>query len=116
MGDVRERLPGLLAALGRIDMFHHDSLHTFEHMAWEYRTAALHLSRDGVLSSHDVLAADGLGGIFRENAFPAFCRAHHLQQFTIRNLGFALAPQRSRPFDGGGATLLAGQVRQITPP
>jgi len=76
-------------------MFHHDSLHTFDHMTWEYRTATLHLARGGVLSSHDVLVADGLAGIFRENAFPAFCRGRQLHHFTVRNFGFALAPRTS---------------------
>ncbi len=94
VGDVRARLVPLLDALGRIDLFHHDSLHTFEHMTWEYRTAARVLAPDGVLSSLDILAADGLRGVLRENAFPAFCRRRRLRYYTVRNCGFA--PLRTR--------------------
>lgn len=110
-GDARVELPRLLAGLGPIDMFHHDSLHTFEHMTWEYRTAARHLSPGGLLSSHDVLVADGVSGIFRENAFPAFCRRRRLRGFTIRNFGFALVRPAQRGAIGY-ATVADGNRRQ----
>jgi hypothetical protein len=93
IGDSREKLPELLARLGRIDLFHHDSLHTFEHMTWEYETATPHLSPRGILSSHDVIIAHSLRGIFQENAFPAFCRRNGLNWSTVRNLGLACSPR-----------------------
>jgi hypothetical protein len=102
-------LPRLLAGLGEIDMFHHDSLHTFRHMTWEYATAFPHLSPNGVLSSHDVLVADGLTGIFRENAFPAFCRRRGLPQYTIRNFGFTLASPARRAAAAAPATPMPGE-------
>lgn len=89
-GEVRRVLPPLLAHLGHIDMFYHDSLHTFEHMTWEYQTAARWLRSDGVLASHDVRVADGLLGIFRENAFPAFCRGNGVRGVMARNSGFVV--------------------------
>src|SRR5512146_45009 len=64
VGDTRLELPALLEQLGSIDMFYHDSLHTFEHMTWEYDTAWAFLSSDGVLASHDVLIADSIRGVF----------------------------------------------------
>ena len=37
-----------------IDIFFHDSLHTFEHMYFEYKTAWPHLSEAGILLSDDI--------------------------------------------------------------
>ena len=39
IGDSRRELPSLLARCGNVNMFYHDSLHTFEHMTWEFETA-----------------------------------------------------------------------------
>lgn len=90
IGDSRRELPRLLNRCGTIDMFYHDSLHTREHMLWEYETALPHLSSHGVLSSDDVQNALDLPGIFRKNAFPAFCGTHNLRSVTFYNLGVAM--------------------------
>ncbi len=92
VGDSRRELPRVLAGLGQIDMFYHDSLHTFEQMTWEYEIAARHLPPGGVLASHDVVTADGILGIFRENAFPAFCRRRGLNPLLAHNTGVAQWP------------------------
>ena len=80
----------MLSRLDGIDMFHHDSLHTWEHMTWEYETALPCLRQGGVLSSDDVLNPPSLTGIFQPNAFPVFCRAKGLSFSTFHNLGVAL--------------------------
>jgi predicted O-methyltransferase YrrM len=90
-GEVRRELPPLLAHLGQIDMFYHDSLHTFEHMTWEYQTARRWLRPDGILASHDVQVSHSVLGMFHENAFPAFCRWSGLQPVMFRNSGFAVS-------------------------
>lgn len=54
LGDARETLPPLLAKLGTIDVFVHDSLHTESHMMWEYRAAWPHIRKNGILISHDI--------------------------------------------------------------
>ena len=92
VGDTRRELPLLLARLGRIDMFHHDSLHTFAHMTWEYETALAHLAPGGILASHDVLTADSLRGVFQENAFPAFCHRRRLEYIMAQNSGITVRP------------------------
>jgi len=57
-GDVKENLPVLLKRLENISLFFHDSLHTYEHMMFEYETAWPHITKGGFLISHDVLWND----------------------------------------------------------
>lgn len=82
-GDSKVQLPALLADLGRIDMFFHDSLHTYSMMMWEYETAWPYLAEDGILASHDVLLT---------KAFAHFCRKHCGQTghvAVVSNVGIA---------------------------
>ena len=95
IGDSRRELPALLERLGTIDMFHHDSLHTWDHMTWEFETAYPHLSEDGVLASDDIHGAATLREVIRENAFPAFCRRHGVPYAIFFNLGIGAAPGRA---------------------
>jgi predicted O-methyltransferase YrrM len=90
IGDARDVLPPLLTRLPALDLFYHDSLHTFEHMTWEYSTALAHLSPGGMLSSHDVRTTHSVREIFRRNAFPTFCEQRGLVWRIFRNSGFAL--------------------------
>jgi len=53
IGDSRELLPMLLQELGSIDVFIHDSLHTYDQMLWEYRTAFPFIRPGGLLLSDD---------------------------------------------------------------
>jgi predicted O-methyltransferase YrrM len=53
-GSSRRRLPGLLAELGQIDLFVHDSAHTEANMRFEFSTAWSALRPGGVLVSHDI--------------------------------------------------------------
>jgi predicted O-methyltransferase YrrM len=53
-GSSRRRLPGLLAELGPLDLFVHDSAHTEANMRFEFQTAWSALRPGGVLVSHDV--------------------------------------------------------------
>jgi predicted O-methyltransferase YrrM len=89
LGDSSALLPALLARLGPIDHFHHDSLHTVAHMRWEYATALPHLRDGGLLSSHDVVSPEGRVGVYAE-----FCATHRLACGVFRNVGLGLIPQR----------------------
>jgi predicted O-methyltransferase YrrM len=53
IGDSRALLPELLFKLGTIDIFIHDSMHTYEQMIWEYRAAFPHIRPGGLLVSDD---------------------------------------------------------------
>ena len=57
LGDAKPILPDLLSSLKSIDIFLHDSLHTEEHMMWEYQTAWPYLKAGGLLLSHDISVA-----------------------------------------------------------
>jgi predicted O-methyltransferase YrrM len=54
IGASSELLGPLLNELGPIDVFLHDSLHTYDNMLFEYRTAWPFLRTGGLLLSHDV--------------------------------------------------------------
>ena len=53
--DSREILPQLFHELLHVGVFIHDSLHTYDHMMWEFRTAYPYLPRNGVLIADDAL-------------------------------------------------------------
>jgi predicted O-methyltransferase YrrM len=54
IGDSRDLLPKLLSEQrAGIDVFIHDSLHTYDHMLWEYRAAYPMLRPGGLLISDD---------------------------------------------------------------
>ncbi len=80
IGNSRETLPKLLAELGAADVFIHDSLHTYEHMLWEYRAAYPFLRPGGLLISDDANW---------NPAFPEFCAEARAARFRIlRGVGF----------------------------
>jgi predicted O-methyltransferase YrrM len=65
LGDAREVLPRTLGEVPSVDLFFHDSDHSYEHMLWEFRTAWPHVRSGGWLLSDDVT---------RNSAFVDFCR------------------------------------------
>jgi predicted O-methyltransferase YrrM len=73
LGESSEVLPGLLDRLGHVDVFLHDSGHSYENMMAEYQIVWPHLKPDGVLLSDN---------IDRNKAF---------RDFSIRVVGRAFA-------------------------
>jgi predicted O-methyltransferase YrrM len=55
LGKAEDLLPKVLSSVSPIDVFIHDSLHTHDHMLFEYRTAYPRLRPGGLLISDDVL-------------------------------------------------------------
>ncbi len=84
LGDSKQVLPRLLEQLRFIDLFHHDSLHSFRHMLWEFQTAHPYLSADGLLTSHDVIVPRYWPG-----PFSYFCKKKAMRYEIFRNLGVA---------------------------
>jgi predicted O-methyltransferase YrrM len=80
IGDSLTLLPQLLQELGSIDVFIHDSLHTYDHMLWEYRAAFPYIHPGGLLFSDDATW---------NPAFPEFRTEVHAKRAKIlRGVGF----------------------------
>jgi predicted O-methyltransferase YrrM len=80
IGDSRVLLPQLLQQLGPVDVFIHDSLHTYDHMLWEFRAAFPHIRPGGLLFSDDAAW---------NPAFPEFGAEVHAKRARIlRGVGF----------------------------
>jgi predicted O-methyltransferase YrrM len=54
LGDTREHLQPLLQKLPPLDMFIHDSDHSYAHMMWEYTTVLPYMRHSGVIISDDI--------------------------------------------------------------
>jgi predicted O-methyltransferase YrrM len=53
-GSARNILPQVLSEVGSVDVFVHDSLHTYRHMSWEFQSALRSLRPGGLLISDDI--------------------------------------------------------------
>jgi hypothetical protein len=90
IGDARVLLPPTLTKLGQIDLFIHDSDHSYDHMRWELETARPYVRNGGFIWSDDI----------RTNAAWAdFCDAHRLtpRNFTGQGVARIDAPQERGP-------------------
>ena len=83
LGDARQLMPETLRELGRIDMFFHDSDHSYAHMQWEFATVWPSLAQRGVLLSDDV---------DKNTAFQEFVEKHRLGAVQFSKGGCAVVP------------------------
>ncbi|HZY91835.1 MAG TPA: class I SAM-dependent methyltransferase [Thermoplasmata archaeon] len=93
-GSTRQLLPSVLKELGNVDLFFHDSEHTYDTMMFEYRHALEALSPAGMIVSDDAMW---------NTAMIDFARAAHLKiEFVYHRGGSApftltrLGPRRRR--------------------
>ena len=70
IGDSKELLKPLLEEIGEIDCFVHDSLHTYEHMIWEFRTVWEYIRPNGLFLSHDVGTNEAFFDFMKEKGIP----------------------------------------------
>ena len=113
LGDSKQLLPGVCSESGPIDIFLHDSLHTYgAHVLRVQRRAGL-LEPGGLLLSDDV---------FWNAAFYDFCRLHQLSYATIPDqLGAVRAasvkahPERQVAAEARSSSVHA-QIPSPTPP
>lgn len=90
-GDSLSIIPDLTSKYTHIDLFLHDSKHTYHHMMAEYKLANNALSPIGVLCSHDVLFT---------NAWEHFVKRYKIQKSAIvKNFGFALIENNKKEID-----------------
>lgn len=78
LGDSKDTLPLLLEQYPGIDIFLHDSLHTFEHQYFEYTQVWPHLCEGGLLLSDD---------IFWSPAFHKFCKNRDKAYVNLNGFG-----------------------------
>lgn len=72
VGKSIDILPDLLKKIESLDIFIHDSEHSYENMMFEYETAYGYLNEGGLLISHDIES---------NNSFIDFCKANNLSYF-----------------------------------
>ena len=78
LGDTKESLPRVFGHHPQIDIFFHDSAHTYEHMAFEFKEAWPRIRLGGVLISDDVHA---------NTAFSEFVDTHSVRAFQFNKGG-----------------------------
>lgn len=81
LGDVADLLPELMEKLGKIDVFFHDSDHSYRNMKFEFELAYAHLKDDGLLLSDD---------IYKNAAFEEFVEANNLKTTYFSKGGMCL--------------------------
>lgn len=83
VGPAQESLPDLLNGLRELDLFIHDSDHSYEHMTWEYKTVWPFLRAGGYLLSDDIKA---------NRAWSDWCQQMSLKSCDFINLGVVHKP------------------------
>ena len=77
-GRSSETMAPLLKKVKEIDIFLHDSDHSYENMRWEFETAWAYLKSGGLLLSHNIDYSD---------AFDDFCREHRVKCIMLGEMG-----------------------------
>jgi predicted O-methyltransferase YrrM len=85
LGDSKQALPVLIADVGRVGLFFHDSEHTYDAMKREFEAVLPHLESGGLIVSDDVQ---------KNAAFSDVASAHGLRSFAFRKGGTARKPVR----------------------
>ena len=78
LGRSSEELAPLLQKVAKIDIFLHDSDHSYQNMLWEFRTAWTFLKAGGLLLSHNIDYND---------AFSDFCQNQGVKGYSLSNMG-----------------------------
>ena len=78
LGRSSETLEPLLMKVGDIDIFLHDSDHSYQNMRWEFETAWTYLKAGGLLLSNNINYND---------VFADFCRDHSIRGYTLGDMG-----------------------------
>ncbi len=73
-GSSKERLNDLLESLGQVDIFLHDSMHTYKNMIFEFEASWPHIKNNGFLLSDD---------ISENNSFLEFYTSHNVTPILL---------------------------------
>jgi predicted O-methyltransferase YrrM len=84
LGKSFDKLLELCESLGSIDLFFHDSEHTYQNMLWEYEAVWPYIRTHGILASHDITW---------NTAFHDFTQAKSCASITSRKgFGYIMLP------------------------
>jgi methyltransferase family protein len=83
LGDSRKLLPDLLRTIDRVDLFFHDSDHSYDSMYFEFEQAFPKLKSGGLLACDDSTL---------HNAWDDFCANHGLRPNRIVHMGVTRKP------------------------
>jgi hypothetical protein len=78
LGKSSEKLAPLLKKVAEIDIFLHDSEHSYQNMLREFQTAWAYIKTGGLLLSHN---------IDTKNAFSDFCQDRGVNWYSLSNMG-----------------------------
>ena len=87
LGDTWKLLPELLGTLDRVDLFLHDSDHSYEAMIFEFEQAFPRLEQGGLLMSDDT---------HLHTAWDDFCAKHGLRPTRVGHLGVTRKARNGR--------------------
>ena len=87
LGDTWKLLPELLGTLDRVDLFLHDSDHSYEAMIFEFEQAFPRLEQGGLLLSDDT---------HLHTAWDDFCAKHGLRPTRVGHLGVTRKARNGR--------------------
>lgn len=86
-GDSLALLPRIAADYGGVDLFLHDSLHTYRHMRAEFEAIWPAIRPGGLLCAHDIL---------HNNVFPRFVRRHQSEiDLCATNINFGMIRKKA---------------------
>jgi predicted O-methyltransferase YrrM len=71
-GDAKTLLPKLVDKVGSIDLFYHDSDHTYNHMMFEFREAKRKLKSGGLIVGDDVSWNASVWDFADEHGVPSY--------------------------------------------
>jgi predicted O-methyltransferase YrrM len=78
LGSSSEELAPLLKKVNEIDIFLHDSDHSYKNMLWEFQTAWAYMKVGGLLLAHNIDS---------NKAFADFSRSHGVKGYSLDNMG-----------------------------
>lgn len=78
LGNTQKELPKLLKKLGKIDIFLHDSKHSYKSMMFEYNQSWPYINKGGYLLSDDISYTEAWG---------KFTKNKNLQPFSFLDIG-----------------------------
>ena len=86
LGDTKDLLPSVLDELKKVDIFFHDSDHSYENMKFEFETVLPYVSKNGYIISDD---------IDKNSAFEEFVYKNNLLSFVFRSKGGTISINQS---------------------